>query len=418
MSGKRRPNRAAFARADVAAAKRGAPSVNLNGYAAARNLRFLDHVTPAGYRASIPADPELQANVMLGTLPGGVHGMLAHESLRLPIAHGRIAWSASFYGVNVSNVEGFRLRALIPIISDLFPVDTSFPDALAPCTVAAVRLPETVAVQQRLRIDKIEKAPPFDFGNPGDLGEFGLPGWRIQTDPPADPSFLSDVLADPVASCFKSHDQDALFQVIVRYGTLTVRRNGYFEDPASLDELGQATSAIAAALRRACGARLSPRPFRDPLPPPGSHRGTAMPIGYGPEPPWPMWSMRLQSEYGLTPEDPVAYHQALPTSPVPGVARLVMRGTLPLVGREGRLVFHAEPDTSRAAVLIAAPPGTPDTAPGGEPLSERRVYYDVGNGIATVWCLPSYTGGAMLGDLGLFLATAASVLAERLPTSH
>jgi hypothetical protein len=418
MSGKRTPNRAAFAPADVDAAKRGAPSVNLDGYAAARNLRFLDHITPAGYRACIPADPELQANVLLGTLPGGEHGMLAHESLRLPIARGGVAWSGAFYGVKASTADGFKLRSLIPIIGDLFPVDTSFPDALAPCTVAAVRLPETVAVQQRLRIDKIEKAPPFDFGNAGDLGHFGLPGWRIQADPPAHPSFLSDVLADPIASCLQSHDQDALFQVIVRYGTLTVRRDGYIEDPASLDELGQAASVIAAALRRACRARLSPQPFRRPLPPPDPHSGTGLPIGYGSEPPWPTWSMRLQSEYGLTPEDPVAYHQALPTSPVPGVARLVMRGTLPLIGREGRLVFHAEPDTSRAAVLIAAPPGTVDTAPGGEPLSERRVYYDVGTGIATVWCLPSYTGAGMLDDLGPFLTTAASVFAEQLPALH
>lgn len=68
-------------------------------------------------------------------------------------------------------------------------------------------------------------------------------------------------------------------------------------------------------------------------------------------------------------------------------------------------------------MLIAAPPGTLDTVPGDEPLSERRVYYDVGNGIATVWCLPSYTGAAMLDDLGPFLATAANVFAERLPAS-
>jgi hypothetical protein len=418
MSGMRTPNRAAFAPADVAAAKRGAPSVNLDRYAAARHLRFLDHVTPAGYRACIPAHPELQANVVLGTLPGGEHGMLAHASLRLPLVHGGIAWSGAFYGVKASNLQGFRLRNLIPVIGDLLPADTSVPDPLAPCTVAAVRLPETVAVQQRLRIDKIENAPPFDFGNADHLDRFGLPGWRVQSDPPADPSFLRDVLADPIASYLKSHHHDALFQVIVRYGTLTVRRNGYIEDPAALDELGRATSAIAGALRQACRARLAPQPFQRPLPPPAPHRSTGLPIGYGPEPPWPMWSRRLQSEYGLTPEDPSAYHQALPTSPVPGVARLVMRGTLPLIGREGRLVFHAEPDASRAAVLIAAPPNTPDTVAGGEPLSERRVYYDVGNGIATVWCLPSYTGAAILGDLEPFLATAASVFAERLPAAH
>ncbi len=57
---------------------------------------------------------------------------------------------------------------------------------------------------------------------------------------------------------------------------------------------------------------------------------------------------------------------------------------------------------------------TPDTVAGGEPLSERRVYDDVGNGIVTVWWLPSYTGAAILDDLEAFLATAASVFAERL----
>ena len=49
-------NRAAFARADVADAKRGHPAHDLREYAARRGLEYLDHRTPAGFRVALPCD--------------------------------------------------------------------------------------------------------------------------------------------------------------------------------------------------------------------------------------------------------------------------------------------------------------------------------------------------------------------------
>jgi hypothetical protein len=64
-------NRVAFSREDVLDAKRGRPDAELRDYAAARGLEFLDHGTPAGYRAALQGSPEMQANVMRGVLSGG-----------------------------------------------------------------------------------------------------------------------------------------------------------------------------------------------------------------------------------------------------------------------------------------------------------------------------------------------------------
>jgi hypothetical protein len=76
-------NRAAFSRADVKDAKRGCPDFDLRDYAADRALEFLDHGTPAGYRAALPGQGELQSNVLRGVLPGGEYGILAHEGLEI-----------------------------------------------------------------------------------------------------------------------------------------------------------------------------------------------------------------------------------------------------------------------------------------------------------------------------------------------
>ena len=64
-------NRAAFSRDDVEDAKRGQPAFDLRDYAAGRGLEFLDHGTPAGFRAAVPGREELQSNVLRGMLPGG-----------------------------------------------------------------------------------------------------------------------------------------------------------------------------------------------------------------------------------------------------------------------------------------------------------------------------------------------------------
>src|SRR4051812_38923169 len=102
--------KAAFSSEDVEDAKRGRPAISLSGYAAERALQYIDHNTPAGYRTAVPCDPEFQFNVMRGRLPGGEHGILAHEAFALPWVDGEIAWSGWFKTLGKPKGSGLRLR--------------------------------------------------------------------------------------------------------------------------------------------------------------------------------------------------------------------------------------------------------------------------------------------------------------------
>jgi hypothetical protein len=87
----------AFSRADVPDSKRGYPDFDLRDYATRRGLELLDHGTPAGFRAALPGDEELQSNVLRGTLPGGAHGVLANEGLQIGWTGDDPDWGGTFY---------------------------------------------------------------------------------------------------------------------------------------------------------------------------------------------------------------------------------------------------------------------------------------------------------------------------------
>lgn len=86
---------------DVADAKRGQPEFELRDYAAARALEFLDHGTPAGFRAALPGRPEVQHNVMRGVLPGGEYGVLANEGLEIGYSIDSLDWNGTFHGLRL-----------------------------------------------------------------------------------------------------------------------------------------------------------------------------------------------------------------------------------------------------------------------------------------------------------------------------
>ncbi|HEX3318695.1 MAG TPA: hypothetical protein VHR88_11785, partial [Solirubrobacteraceae bacterium] len=205
---------------------------------------------------------------------------------------------------------------------------------------------------------------------------------------------------------------DPLFQVLLTFATVVVRRNGYLDDPAQLDELGTFASALAGNLRAACRARLPPRPFAQPLSPPAWQEGESEPRGFALEPHWQEWAHATASRYGLALEGTVAYHRAFPSVPVPGFAKVVMRGTLPVLGIPGRLVAHTEAGTSsRAAVVVEAPPGLASASPDGDRVeTDPLVRLEVRDGLAGVWLLSSYWGNRMAGDTDALLGAAATVL--------
>lgn len=415
-------NRAAFSSDDVEDARRGHPAAGLTGYAQARDLRYVDRATVGGYRAALPCEPAFQFNVMAGWLPGGEHGVLAHEALALPRVGDAVAWSCPLYGLDTKSRGGGRVvrdvaLALLPG-GDLFTgwggPEPDVEPVRAPCTVAAVRVPESSPVQAFLRIDTVDQAPPFEFGNQAWLEGRGVPlrGWLVQGQPDPAPDFLAEVLADPVGPMLEAHGGAGLLQLVLAYGTLVVRRNGFLAGEAQLDDLASFASLLAGRVRTACRARVAPQPFGVALPPPTWRTGIGgTPAAFEPEPHWQQWATDAAARYGLELEDPFAYHHAFPSVPVPGFARVVLRGTLPGLGLAGRLVVHQEPGGARPAVVLPVAPGARATSPDGDRVdTDPPVRVEVRDGLAGVWSLTSYWGNAMAGDVDAFLASAARVL--------
>src|SRR5215217_8626179 len=81
----RLPGYGAFAREDVADARRRHPDTDLSGYATRRGLEMLGSRNAAGFFAALPLDEQLQYNVLRGPLPGGEQGILFHHVLPLPV---------------------------------------------------------------------------------------------------------------------------------------------------------------------------------------------------------------------------------------------------------------------------------------------------------------------------------------------
>jgi hypothetical protein len=392
-------NRAAFSREDVEDSKRGHPDLELRDYAAQRGMEFLDHATPAGFRAALPCQEGLQSNVLRGMLPGGEYGVAAHEGLEIGFSTDSLDWGGTFYGTRVTAKGDWR------------PVVGSAPTALVrvPCTVVGVRVPETAGTHPYVRIDTRRSSPPFSFTNRTKLDDLvDVDGWSLWCEPKPDRETVKSLVGDPVSELLRAHREDGLFQVVIWWGTLVVRRNGFL-GPEDLDELAQAARMIAERLREVCAALADPQPFDAHLPRPLSSEARDLPAGFYPTEIWRKWALETAERHGLALENPVAYHRAFPSVPVPGMAYVVLRGEVPHVG-EGRLVVHRERDAARPAVVIAAPPGAEPTPPGGVPFPEQGARLEVADGLLAVWSMTSWSGDAMVGDVDAFCSAAASVI--------
>lgn len=392
-------NRAAFSPDDVEDSKRGHPNVDLRDYAAQRGLEFLDHATPAGFRAALPCQDELQSNVLRGALAGGEYGVLAHEGLEIGYSTDSPDWGGTFYG------ERVRLKG------DWRPWGDA-PSALVrvPCIVAGVRVPETAGTHTYVRVDTRRSSPPFSFTNRTKLDDLvGAKGWSVWCEPKPDPETVERLVAEPVAGLLRAHSDDGLFQVVVWWGTLVVRRNGFLHPPGDLDELGQAASLMAERLRDVCLPLAEPQPFDAQLPPPLSSEARDLAAGFHPGEPWRKWALEMAERHGLALENPVAYHRAFPSVPVPGMAYVVLRGKIPHVG-QGRLVVHRERDAVRPAMLKAAPRGAEPTPPGGVPFREHAARLEVADGLLAVWGTTSWSGYGLVDHIDEFCAAAAAAI--------
>ncbi len=408
-------NRTAFSKEDVPDAKRGRPDFELRDYATRRGLEFLDHGTPAGFRAAVPGEEQLQSNVLRGSLPGGEYGVLANEALDVGWTDDSPDWGGTFYGTRVvARGETGGILALVPVVG-WFVGSAATARVHAPCTLVGVRVPETAGTLTRLRIDRRRSSPPFSFGKRTKLHELvGEKGWDLYAGEKPAPDVTARLVSEPVAGLLRDHTEDGLFQAVVWWGTLVVRRNGFLHSPDELDELARAASLLAARLREVCRPLAEPRPFDAPLPAPPFRGGIDAPPGFFVEDSWSKWAVETADRYRLESEDPLAYHRAFPSMPVPGIACVVLRGRIPGLDVRGRLVVHRERESARPAVVIPAPEGMQPTPPGGRLVPEHRLRLEVSDGLLAAWSTQSYWGSAMAGDIDAFLASAATALGSEL----
>jgi hypothetical protein len=386
-------NRAAFSRDDVEDAKRGRPDFDLRDYANRRGMEFMGHATPAGFRAAVPCEDELQSNVLRGVLPGGEYGVLANEGLEIGWTNDSADWGGTFHSIRVTAKGDFGgILGFVPVVN-WFVGSAPTANVRVPCTVAAVRVPETVGTLTHLRFDRRRSSPPFSFGKRTNLGELvGQKGWDLYAGDKPDPEIVARLASEPVAGLLRAHTEDGLFQAVVWWGTLVVRRNGFLRSPEDLDELARAASLLAGRLRTVCLSLAEPQRFNTTLQQPPFRAGFDAPPGFFVDGSWSEWAVQTAERYRLELEDPLAYHRAFPTVPVPGIACVVLRGTIPALGVPGRLVVHRERNALRAAMLMTAPPGAEPTPPGGLPFRKHGARLEIADGLLAVWSTTSWTG--------------------------
>lgn len=387
----------AFAREDVADAKRGAPAVDLSGYAAARGLRYLGQSLLGAFRGVLPDWPEYTFNVMRGVLPGGRYGVLEHELQEIPLGgDGEISWPGRYWGTTgvYRREGGLRDFLTMGLLSKEVPNEPFARAAVfAPTTKVAVRVPETVVLPWLAA--KRARYLPF-VGHP-DLDDQGAPDYRLVGEAVTD-ELRQQLFGGLAAQVLASLDH-AYVELQLGYGALSLQRNGYAETEAELDALAEAACALAAAFVEAAQPYLSaPREAVPWFPKP--------PLGWGDA------VERAAGERGMATEDPLAYHQAFPTNPAPGTAIGVLQGTIPGTDRAGRLAFHVQGSstagTCRGVAVWAAPAGAPAFEPGGTFVDDLDAYVEVVDGAAVLWNRARTTGG--LGSVEL-AATAARAMA-------
>jgi hypothetical protein len=406
----RLPGYGAFAREDVADARRRRPDADLSSYATRRGLDMLGSRNAAGFFAALPLDEQLQFNVLRGPLPGGEQGILFHHVLPLPVApDGSVVNAGGLFGY-VYNPPGGKLRlrdflsSVIPMVDLAIDVVTDLrrpPDEAGdplgscigiPCTVASVLVPE-VALEQ-FTIDNRPK-PRFVPHHREDLG-----GWTLLSRDAPDARLLDRFLSQPAQEALSFLGSRPYAKLEVKYGTLVVRVNGYLRDEAELDALAQAACTLARELRAAGELIADRRPFERPLPAPEQR---------APEP----WGDALDAyawKHRLALEDPVAYHRAFPSLAVPGRAFGVLRGEL-ADGIVGRVAWHTEKSLAtnndgRNAVLLPARPGAEPTPRAGIRLADEALNYWVGDGMLAVWELRSKELRGDLGDMDALVRRA------------
>lgn len=390
------PGYGAFKGADRKDAKRRRPDVSLEGFARARGLDFLDTLGASGFAGVMPGDSRLQFNVMRGTLSDGREGALFHQLLAVPYEGGDRGVPGVVFSVYKPKLGKRDALSFLPVVGtalDLFMADKDKrPQAVGvPVTAAAALVPEVALVPRfACREDDIIEMP---WSGRVKLGDHGVPDWGLQETGAYKPddAFVARLMSTSFGDALRALSGRAYARVEVAQAQVVVRVDGFLADEGELDWLWGVAELAARGLAEAGAAESAPRPWADPLPPPRWPREPKDVLdNTDPFPPlaWVPWLEEIAQERGWTPEDPVAYHRALPHLPVPGTAFVVMRLTPPGSSATARFAWHNELDPAthnvgRNAVLLPAAPGA--STEGVVRQREPPLLHTVKDGLLFVW---------------------------------
>jgi hypothetical protein len=362
----------AYAPEDVDDARRGAPSVSLESWGAARGLAFPGPGLAGQLITVLPPFPEYQFNVCRGELVQGRFGQVAHELHEIEAHEGSIRAGGAFYGTRVVTRRG--LKSMIGWSDDRPDEPFAANAAWAPTTKVVVRVPEAALMPQVV----IRNAERMRMDHPN-LGPHGMPGYRL-----AESGWIGPELEAWLGqACAPLMSIDASYVWLkLDHGLLAVARNGFVHDPATLDHLVTVTAAIAANF--AAGAQAGPA-FATRLPPP---EPSTWPGYLTPQPHEIEAFSRLADANRMAQEDAVALHRTFRKLPFPGAAEAVLRGVVPGTATDGRVVIATQggrtSGTYRTVVLAPATPGAA-TPVGGILHQPTDSYVEVSDGVAVGW---------------------------------
>ncbi len=362
----------AYAPEDVQDARRGAPSVSLEPWAAARGLTFPGPALSGQLVTVLPRFAEYQFNVCRGELVEGRLGQVAHELHEIEAVEGSIRAGGAFFGTRVVTRRGFK--SFIGWSDDRPDEPFAANAAWAPTTKVVLRVPEA-ALMPRVVIRNAERMR-MDHPN---LGPHGLPGYRL-----AESRWIGPELEAWLgAACSPLTAISASYVCLtLDHGLLAVARNGFISDPAMLDHLVSIAAVIGQNL--SAGTEAAPA-FASPLPPPDP---STWPGFLALQPHEIEAFARLAEANAMVQEDAVALHRAFRRLPFPGVAKAVLRGIVPGTTAHGRVIIAAQggrtSGTYRTVVLAPAAPGAA-TPIGGILHQPTDSYVEVSDGVAAGW---------------------------------
>lgn len=388
------PSHAAYTAHDVDDAHRGHPESDLSDYARARGLEPMGNALIGHFGGLNPLWNEYVFNVMRGEVVPGRFGTVQHELDEVELGDdGDPRQGGSYYGRRSNAKPG--LRSLIGFKKE--PKNEPF-------AAQAMWLPTTGV---KVLVPEAALLPRLMFKSKAHTPEKALVPWApsfgMATNQWVTPE-LHDAAAQAVGPTLESLGT-TFTRLELKNGALGLRVDGYRDDPADLDRLVAATTAMADALAALAEPWWSPAPFSEPL---GAFNVDSHPPGYRTfqtDVYQTAFEEQQQSaaSLGFAIEDPAALHAHLPHLRLPGSSMGILAGTLPS-GELARLTWQTQshPGSTaylRRAAVVAAKPDAPPTPIGGTLIEATDMYVVVADGLACCWTRINTIGTLEADDL-------------------